>query len=339
MNIIDYVSLNNEPLTRFNMNESDMFVLTALSYIEFPDICSGFGRVTNLGSLAEQLLLYTPHFREEKFRNFVAALASSRRFYNLSICGYRNEHEEVSDTLQFAAVTVKIDDDMWFLSYSGTDSTVVGWKEDFQFAYMEQTSAQKKALEYVNEAAANLSGNLIVSGHSKGGNLAAYAALFAEKSIQERITKVYCNDAPGFNEKFNILTNTGYVRMQDKIQCFVPQDSIVGRLLKTFPMKHFRVVRSDAPSVFYQHDIFNWQINEYGNPLMVSSLDPVTATFMEAVNFMIKTMSHDLRKDFTDSLFDIFRREDIKHVNLKYLGYIPSGFRKSFDEIKKLTFG
>ena len=339
LNIIEYVSYPNEPLTKYNINESDVLVLTALSYIEFPDICSGFDRVTNLGSLAQQLLVYTPVFREEKFRDFLVAIASSTRFYNLGVCGYRNEHQEVSDTLQFAAVTVKIADDLWFVSYSGTDGTVVGWKEDFQFAYMEQTSAQKKALEYIVEASENLDGNFVVSGHSKGGNLAAYASLFAEKYIQDRIIRLYCNDAPGFNEKFNIVSNDGYINMRERIHCFVPQDSIVGRLLRTFPLKHFRVVRSEAPTVFYQHDIFNWQVNSQGSPVILSVLDPITATFMEAVNFMIKTMSHDMRKDFTNYLFDIFQRENIKHLNLKYLGYAPAEFRKSLSELKKLTLG
>ncbi|MBR0141126.1 MAG: DUF2974 domain-containing protein [Ruminococcus sp.] len=330
MNIIDYVSSQHEPLTRFNMNESDMFVLTALSYLDFPEICSDFNRVTKLGSLAGELLAYTSHFREEKFRDFLCALAKSGRFYNLGVCGYKDEHEEVKDTLQFSAVTVKIPDGMWFISYSGTDSTVVGWKEDFQFAYMEQTSAQKKALEYINEAAHKLDGNFIVSGHSKGGNLAAYASLFADSSIQDRIVKLYCNDSPGFNDKFNILSNIGYINMQNKICCYIPQDSIVGRLLKTFPWKHFKVVRSEAPSVFYQHDIFNWQITEFGSPHTESNPDPLTYDFMSAVNFIIRNISFDMKKDFTNYLFDIFQKENVKHLDLKFLKGSPFGLMKLF---------
>ena len=203
MNIIDYVSSQHEPLTRFNMNEADMFVLTALSYISFAG-CGSFDSTEKLGNLANELLALTLVFREEKFKNFLAALAKSGRFFNLGICGYRDEHNAIDDTLQFSAVTIKIADNLWFISYSGTDGTVVGWKEDFQFAYMEQTSAQRKALEYIDEASQKLKGNFIVSGHSKGGNLAAYASIFSPKYIQDRIIGIYCNDAPGFNEKLDV---------------------------------------------------------------------------------------------------------------------------------------
>ncbi|MBQ4011467.1 MAG: DUF2974 domain-containing protein, partial [Erysipelotrichales bacterium] len=37
-----------------------------------------------------------------------------------------------------------------------------------------------------------------VTGHSKGGNLAVYASVFAKEEVKERILDVYSNDGPGF---------------------------------------------------------------------------------------------------------------------------------------------
>ena len=190
MNIVEYVKqCGDKPLTAANLREADTLVLTALSYPTLLKYYSGFDKDITLGDAASQLLAVTLQFREKKFRDFLIALSGSKRFNQLKICGYRDEFEVKECAMQFSAVTVKISDQLWFISYSGTDSTVAGWKEDFQFAYMEQTPAQLKALHYLEEAAGSFSGNFIISGHSKGGNLAAYAALFADERIQERYLK------------------------------------------------------------------------------------------------------------------------------------------------------
>ena len=60
----------------------------------------------------------------------------------------------------------------------------------------------------------------MVGGHSKGGNLAVYAAANVPSDIQERIAVVYSHDGPGFDEAF--FDEDGYVRIASKIHKSVP---------------------------------------------------------------------------------------------------------------------
>ena len=53
-------------------------------------------------------------------------------------------------------------------------------------------------MRYLEAVALRLPKRLIVGGHSKGGNLALYAALRAKPAVQERIERVYTHDGPGF---------------------------------------------------------------------------------------------------------------------------------------------
>ena len=61
--------------------------------------------------------------------------------------------------------------------------------------------SQIDAVNYLNNIAAKYNSNIRVGGHSKGGNLAIYAATFCTREVQDRIINVYNNDGPGFSEK------------------------------------------------------------------------------------------------------------------------------------------
>ena len=151
MNITEYIKrFGNNKLLPYNMNESDMLVLTALSYIDFSVVPEGFEKSMTLSDAISKILAFG---LSERNIDFLRNLRESKRFSNIEIMGYRNEHNSVDTTLQFSVLTIKITDSLYFISYSGTDGTIVGWKEDFQFSYLPQTSAQKKALSYLEEAA------------------------------------------------------------------------------------------------------------------------------------------------------------------------------------------
>lgn len=311
MNITEYVKeFGDKPLPKFNIKQADVFVLTALSYIDFSTVPAQFCNGIKLSEAINHLFAFGIRQRNE---DFLKNLRDSKRFSDLYICGYRNETDEQNHAMQFSALTIKISDNLWFLSYSGTDGTIVGWKEDFQFSYLSQTPAQEKALNYLKEATENLNGNFIISGHSKGGNLASYASIFADKAIQQRINGVFCNDSPGFNK--NIDIQEGYENIKQKIYCIIPQDSIIGQLLQIFPEKHFSIIYSKANKILYQHDIFNWQINEYGNPCWLPMLSPLTNIGMKKINNLISDLSMDKREKLTNSIFDVLEKQNIRHVD------------------------
>lgn len=312
MNITDYVEkFGNEMLSADNITNSDILVLTALSYINFPQVKENFYDKTKLCDAIDQVYVHTLSKQEEKF---ITKLSESKRYSNLNILGYRKEMGNLEVPAQFSVLTIQISEDLHFISYRGTDSTIVGWKEDFQFAYMNCTPSQKKAVEYLEEAATKLKGKFIVSGHSKGGNLAAYASIFAHKSTQDKIKHIFCNDAPGFNKRLNIFLQKGYYNIVGKIHCILPQDSIIGRLLQTFPPNHcnYHTIYSVSESVIYQHDIYNWQINDYGN-LRLTEPKVATKIFMEKINGMLDNSL--LNKGITEIIFGLLDKNNIKSID------------------------
>ena len=121
--------------------------------------------------------------------------------------GYVNDVDQDIQK-QFAALIFKIKPDTYVLVFRGTDDSIVGWKEDFHMTYMAQIPAQKMAARYLQNALENLPGNFILTGHSKGGNLASYAASQMEASLQDRIEAIYSYDSPGLNH--SVIESDGY---------------------------------------------------------------------------------------------------------------------------------
>ena len=63
-----------------------------------------------------------------------------------------NYREYVDDEKQFGAITIHFDDKI-FVSYKGTNGTVIGWKEDFTLGYEFPIISQVYAIDYLNEVA------------------------------------------------------------------------------------------------------------------------------------------------------------------------------------------
>ncbi|WP_417046606.1 Mbeg1-like protein [Enorma massiliensis] len=211
----------------------------------------------------------------DDIRRLLMALAASPRYRDLRLCGYRSVFDEASRT-QFAATTFTWRNAFSFVGFCGTDVSATGWRENFDMAYMDEVPAQGLAREYLEHMASRLPGELHVGGHSKGGNLALYAALTCSAGACERISRVWCLDAPGFRagrfaaEDFTRLAlragagdedsaaNAGTLRAC-KIERIIPQDSLVGVLLEC-PVPA-RVVRSNAQGLM-QHSVFTWEISD-----------------------------------------------------------------------------
>ncbi|WP_418739857.1 Mbeg1-like protein [Enorma sp.] len=221
----------------------------------------------------------------DDIRRLLMALAASPRYRDLRLCGYRSVFDEASHT-QFAATTFTWRNAFSFVGFRGTDVSATGWRENFDMTYRDEVPAQKLAREYLEHMAPRLPGELHVGGHSKGGNLALYAALTCSAGACERISRVWCLDAPGFRagrfaaEDFTRLAlragaggdgaaaGEGSAVGSDaavcavppracKVERIIPQDSLVGMLLEC-PVPA-RVVRSNVQGLM-QHSVFTWEI-------------------------------------------------------------------------------
>ena len=208
-------------------------------------------------------------------------------------------HIDAEREKQFAAITVKPGDGSVFVAFRGTDDTIVGWKEDFNMSFMTAIPSQIEAAEYLDRVAKKVYGKLRVGGHSKGGNLAVYAASNCSKRTRNRILTVYNYDAPGFSKEF--FEGEGYIEISDRIRSLVPQSSIVGMLLENDG--RFSVVKSTETGIM-QHNAFSWEV--LGTEFV--KLDELTKESRDMTVVMhewLSKMDMEERKKFVDAIYDI----------------------------------
>ena len=233
--------------------------------------------------------------------------ANTVRFRDLKLSGFRRKYA-VEETEQFSALTVTLPDGRHYVSFRGTDDTLIAWKENMLMSVEETVAAQRDALAYLDWAAGQYPGELIVGGHSKGGNLAVYAAAKTSPGTQERISAVYSNDGPGFMPDF--MQSEGCLRIRPKIKLFLPQHSLVGTLLTQ--EERCEIVRS-LKSGLAAHDGFNWAVL---GPRFerCEKLSRGSRVFDESIDSMLEKMSVDERRVFIDDLFEVLGKTGAQTV-------------------------
>ena len=216
------------------LNPVDTLILSELSYLGFEGLVPGDFQHPVPLKVAAQAFLALPD-REERLHlkkdlELISACAETERFGDLRMLFYRSELLPEMES-QFAAVTWLLPDGTALITYRGTDTTLTGWKEDFNMSFQTCVPAQEKALWYL-EAFARVYPDLplTVAGHSKGGNMAVYAATRCQPELRERVRAVHNHDGPGFQTQ--ILREPGYREVLPKVRTFVPQSSVVGMLLE-----------------------------------------------------------------------------------------------------------
>ncbi len=273
-------------------------------------------------------------FQENALR-LLGLLAESRRFGGMKLYGCVNCVDTDAEE-QFSALTIDTGDGARFVAYRGTDSTLVGWKEDFNMSYQTSVPAQRSALEYLRDAGRSWPGLLRLGGHSKGGNLAVYAAALCPPSLQRRLAAVYNNDGPGFCA--GALDPSGYEAVRDRIRTFVPQSSVVGMLLDH--EETYTVVRSRQMGIF-QHDPFSWQI--LGPDFIRLETVTDSSRFVSlTLKQWVASMDRDHREAFVDTLFDVLEATgaattgELSEGFLKNAGAGLSRLRDTDDETRRL---
>lgn len=298
-NIFDYLYWRGDlKLDQIPFHEVDGVILARFSYIPFE--YAGIDKEEMTISEAADRILSLPDL-DDKFLDqddigLLHHLQNSPRFRDMKLTHYVNQIDHVSQT-QFSALTIELDAGHYYVSFRGTDSTLVGWKEDFNMTFVCPVPAQTLAAAYFNHIGAQLQGDFILGGHSKGGNLAVYAASFCEEGLQDRIEKVYNFDGPGFQDK--LLATEGYKRICGKAQTFVPQTSIFGMMLGH--EEQYTIVHSQQHGPF-QHDVYSWELEKDH----FTKLETVTNS-SRWIDFTLKQwisgMNSEQREQFADAVY------------------------------------
>ena len=263
-NLMDYLDWRGDITLEVSpFNEVDALILAELSFVDFEGIVPPpeIGRGLPLNEAAEAY--FARHGQDvamgvlvpDTIVKMLKKLMTSARFGNMLLNGYAALLDDAIEQ-QFAALTIDLGNGSIYISYRGTDDTIVGWKEDLNMGFLEEIPSQKQAVEYVARVARQYGDKTIrIGGHSKGGNLAVYSAAKSSGEIQERIVAVHNNDGPGF--AWPISETPGHKRIAPRIHTVLPQTSVVGMLLEH--EKDYQVVYSTYDGI-YQHDGFSWEV-------------------------------------------------------------------------------
>lgn len=321
-NLYDYIKeYGKKTFLEEPFNEVDNLILCSISYVDIKRFMpkKRFEKI-KLKEVADK---YFAAFKKKKYKYDIIALdkgiktfraiRNTKRFRNMELYNYVYKADE---SKQFCAMTIKVKEDLTYVVFEGTDHLISGWEEDFKMSYMFPVPAQKDAIRYLNRTVRRNDENIIVGGHSKGGNLALVAAMYANIFIKKKIRKIYNNDGPGLRKK-QFLSDR-YQSIHYKLIHIIPNYSIVGLLLRHDD--DYKVVKSPRISIL-SHDLTTWEVkNTHLKETPLSMFSKKFDLYMK--DFLDKHPDRQ-RKKYVKALFDILRKanidnlEDIKAYKLK----------------------
>ena len=337
-NIFDYMTWRKDvPFSVSPFNEVDGLILSELIYADLSGCVPEDGEKAPLSEVRSRF--WQRHTREEimaddsytKMAPFLMDdMADGARFADTQVSWFYDVTDTAAD-IQLAVATFWLADGTAFVAFRGTDSTIVGWKEDFLLSYLPETEGQRRAAAYMNEHFADTDIPLRIGGHSKGGNLAVYAAVSACPAVRSRVLAVYDNDGPGFLPAFT--QSEAYREMLPRIICVVPESSMIGTLLSNEAYQH--VVKSSAFSII-QHDGFSWQV--LGPRFVETEKRSEGSYYTENVlREWLGGMNEDDRRLFVSTLFGLLEAtgaETIPQIKQDMVGALAN-MRKMVEAMRK----
>ena len=312
--ILDYLreygdySLEEKPFS-----DVDSLVINQLAYLKFDGIVPGPEEKRPPVSLQEIAAHadYDHLYADERYRRdntalFMGAL-NGRRFGNLHLWNYVNLIEPERES-QFSAVVCGFSGGLTYVVFRGTDENMVGWKEDLNLAFSEPVPGQLRSVPYLEQAARTIEGGFFVGGHSKGGNLAVYAAMYCEPAVRERIERIYDHDGPGFRPE--VRQQGAWQEIEGRIHKTVPRSSMVGMLL--YADIAYRVVESKTIGLA-QHNPYTWLVKN-GDFRMADEIRPGRRFVDQTLNEWILSLDQEQMHIFVDTLYGVVQASETDNL-------------------------
>ena len=307
-NIFDYMKWRDISFKNVKFNEVDNLILSRLSYLPFDGVISEGEEITLKEAYERTKVLGTTgRTIQVEDIDLYPVLAKSVRFGEVKVTNFVNNIEPKQEK-QFSAITVILPDDTIYVSFRGTDNTIIGWKEDFNMSFSDIVPSQLDSVEYLNGVAKKYNNKLRVGGHSKGGNLAVYAGAFCLPEAKEKIIEIYNNDGPGFSDK--VIESRDYISIVHKIHTYIPQTSIIGRLLKH--KEKTTIVKSTETGIM-QHDLYSWEV--LGDKFVRTKQTDYGKFIDATITNWLKEISPKQREEFVDAWFNILNSTKVKTVD------------------------
>ena len=304
-NINDYLLWRGDiPISsKFKFNEVDSMILARFSYLLFDRI--DMRKNETIESISQKMKdIPNEEFRYNGDKELITYLGQSNRFKDMEVTDYVSNNDKKSEK-QFCGITIHISDKEMYISYIGTDSTIYGWKEDFNMSFMDNVPCQIAGKEYAEKVIKKYPDKSVrISGHSKGGNVAIYSAITIPAELQNRVIKVYNYDGPGFSK--NIIDKYGNEKIVNKIETYIPQDSVIGRILNH--KEKITISLSNEKGIF-QHDIYSWQVIK-DNLIKLNHNTEISGNIDKTLTDWLENTTAEQRKIFVDTVFEIFYSTD-----------------------------
>ncbi len=303
ISIIEYAETQMQTFDVLPFGPVDSLVLSQLAYMHLGDIVPSVEfdnppvRVADLYK-AEFFDAILDDVRDAKSnRKLLNALCCSPRYRDIKINYFIDNIDPVAEK-QFCAMTFVLPDGTLYIAYRGTDSTIVGWKEDFNMFFRSVIPGHNSAVHYIQTVAGRMGGKIYVGGHSKGGNLAVFGASFAGREVQDRIIRIFNHDGPGLSAEIQAME--GFTDLNHITDTTVPQASLFGLM---FSSDDYMVVKSDRMGIM-QHDPFSWEIRG-DDFIYADGLKSNANKLVFTIYDLMKTLSPEDRELFIDTVFKV----------------------------------
>ncbi len=330
-------------------NEVDNLILCIIAYLNFRRFPELRSRDADKAVLMSDIVPRMTAEDEQQGlspNNYIPLMklaAESCRFAPVRLFGYETVRDETRE-MQLDALSFLLPDGTLFCAFMGTDRSLVGWKENLNLSYMDAVPAQIGAVEYVEDMAWRCPERPVrIGGHSKGGNLAAYAAIHIPEALQARMLDAYNNDGPGFRR--DVTDTAEYRRIAAKLHTYIPAASIVGVLLEH--TEDYTVVASSSRAIM-QHEPLTWGV--LGSRFIrQEARSEFGKASDDVVREWLASLSPQERKELSNALFDMFTQggtvqslEDVRQSELlrrlaadeKQRGIVSEALRRLMADVK-----
>ena len=310
-NIYSYIKkYKNKTFKDKKFNDIDNMILSMISYNSFDKIFDEVNDNT-LYSLGKRYvekfsfkiislkgIMFTDPYK------ILKEIYKTKRYKDIVVEDYVKIN---NNKTQFCAMTFKLKKTLSYICFEGTEDSLTGWKEDGELACYYPVIAHKHAIKYLKEHISIFGPNIIVGGHSKGGNLALVASMNLRPLQQYKVKKIYSNDGPGLRKKeFNSYK---YKKIKYKYEHIVPSTSVIGVLLRN---DKYTVVDCHKKNIF-SHSCASWEIDD--DKLVLAELSLKSRRLERSIISWLNNHSDDERKKLIYDIFDMFEREKMESVN------------------------
>lgn len=156
--VFDYIKKYDNSFLEKELNEVDSLIFSRFAYIKLDGVIS-FDEKMVLSDLYKKYISMELNSTDKDTMRLFEKLAGSKRYSSLIVGNYLSS---ISDSLekQFGAVTIYLPCDIMYISFRGTDNTLVGIKEDFNMTYMPHVPSQVESVKYLERVLEEMNAGL-----------------------------------------------------------------------------------------------------------------------------------------------------------------------------------